>query len=118
MDSEFKTKMKTSLMDLKQKILKHLASESDEFKELIEDLKPKDLADIAADDIDRKTLQALGSQDLKRLQLIESALVRIENGHYGVCMSCGKKIPRERLEAIPYAFLCVECKSSEERRNR
>jgi DnaK suppressor protein len=33
-------------------------------------------------------------------------------------MSCGKKIPEERLEAIPYAILCIDCKSSEERRNR
>jgi DnaK suppressor protein len=118
MEAQFKMKMKTALMDLKQQILKHLASESDEFKELIADMKPKDLADIAADDIDRKTLQALGSQDLKRLQLIDSALARIENGHYGICMSCGQKIPIERLEAIPYAFLCVQCKSTEERRNR
>ena len=118
MENKFKMQMKTALLELKQQILKHLASESDEFKELIEDLKPKDLADIAADDIDRKTLQVLGSQDLKRLQLIDSALARIENGHYGVCMSCGEKIPKERLEAIPYAFLCVACKSSEERRNR
>jgi DnaK suppressor protein len=118
MENQFKARMKTSLHDLKQQILKHLASESDEFKELIEDLKPKDLADIAADDIDRKTLQALGSQDLKRLQLIDAALARIENGHYGVCMSCGQKIPNERLEAIPYAFLCIDCKASEERRNR
>lgn len=118
MEIEFKIKMKQSLLGLKGQILKHLANESEEFQELIEDMKPKDLADIAADDIDRKTLQALGSQELKRLQLIDAALARIENGHYGVCMSCGKKIPKERLEAIPYAFLCVGCKSSEERRNR
>ena len=118
MDNNFKLKMKQSLLDSKTQILKHLASESEEFQELIQDMKAKDLADIAADDIDRKTLEALGSQELKRLRLIDSALARIENGHYGVCMSCSKKIPRERLEAIPYAFLCVECKSSEERRNR
>ena len=118
MDNNFKLKMKQSLLDSKTQILKHLASESEEFQELIEDMKAKDLADIAADDIDRKTLEALGSQELKRLRLIDSALARIENGHYGVCMSCSKKIPKERLEAIPYAFLCVECKSSEERRNR
>ncbi len=53
---------------------------------------------------------------MKRLQLIDSALARIENGKYGICMKCGKKIPRERLEAIPYALLCVECKTREEKR--
>jgi DnaK suppressor protein len=118
MEATFLRKMKTSLFSLKQEILKNLASESEDFRTIIENMDPKDLADIAADDIDRKTLEALGSQELRRLQLIESALARIENEKYGLCARCSKKIPRERLEAIPYALLCIECKSSEERRNR
>ncbi len=118
MDTKFKEQMKQSLLDLKESILRHYASESEEFRQLLEDIYPKDLADIAGEDIDRRILEALGSQDINRLQAIEAALSRIENGHYGLCMRCGKKIPRERLEAIPYAILCVECKSSEERRSR
>ena len=118
MEDAFLKKMKGSLLELKQEILKNLASESEDFRTIIEDMDPKDLADIAADDIDRKTLEALGTQELRRLQLIESALARIENKKYGLCARCSKKIPRERLEAIPYALLCIDCKSSEERRNR
>jgi DnaK suppressor protein len=118
MEETFLRKMRTSLVDLKKEILTNLAAESEDFRTIIEDMDPKDLADIAADDIDRKTLEALGTQELNRLQLIESALSRIENKKYGVCMRCSKKIPKERLEAIPYALLCIECKSSEERRNR
>ncbi len=116
MEKEFVVKMKESLLQMKEEILKHLVAESEDFKNIVEDIDPKDLADIAADDIDRKTLQALGAQEMKRLQLIDSALARIENGKYGICMKCGKKIPRERLEAIPYALLCVECKTREEKR--
>jgi DnaK suppressor protein len=118
MDKNFKKEMRQALVELKHQILNQLAAESSEFQELIEDIKPKDLADIAADDIDRRILEALGSQEIRRLQLIDSALARLENGRYGVCMSCGKKIPEERLRAIPYSFLCIDCKSSEERRNR
>jgi DnaK suppressor protein len=118
MSPTFKHAMKQQLMDLKEQILRQLVSESVEFQEIVDDMEPKDLADIAADDIDRRILEVLGSQEIKRLQLIDSALGRMENGHYGVCMSCGKKIPEERLRAIPYAILCIECKSSEERRNR
>ena len=118
MDKEFISQMKKKLIDTKEEILKHLASESEDFKNIIEDIDPKDLADIASEDIDKKTLQALGAQEAKRLQLIDSALARIENGKYGICISCGKKIPRERLEAIPYALQCVECKSKEERKRR
>ena len=118
MEDTFLKKMRGSLVDLKKEILKNLASESEDFRTIIEDMDPKDLADIAADDIDRKTLEALGTQELRRLQLIESALARIENKKYGMCARCSKRIPRERLEAIPYALLCIDCKSSEERRNR
>jgi RNA polymerase-binding protein DksA len=79
---------------------------------------PKDLADVASDDIDRKMIEAIGSQELKRLKLIDSALTRIKQGKYGLCVKCGKRIPSDRLEAIPYALMCIECKSEEERRNR
>src|SRR5512136_2483888 len=118
MEEAFVRKMRNNLLALKKEILRNLASESEDFRTIIEDMDPKDLADVAADDIDRKTLEALGSVELRRLQLIESALSRVENKKYGLCAKCGKKIPRERLEAIPYAMMCINCKSSEERRNR
>jgi DnaK suppressor protein len=118
MDTAIKKAMKQKLLEMKEQILRQLISESDEFQEIVDDMEPKDLADIAADDIDRRILEVLGSQEIRRLQLIDAALGRIENGHYGICMGCGKKIPDERLRAIPYAILCIECKSSEERRNR
>ncbi|RKX83108.1 MAG: TraR/DksA family transcriptional regulator [Spirochaetes bacterium] len=116
MDKDFIQKMKNKLVKMKKEILKHLAAESEDFQNIIEDIDPKDLADIAADDIDKKTLEILGAQDVKRLNLIDAAISRIENGKYGICMQCGKKIPKERLEAIPYALLCVECKKKEEKR--
>jgi DnaK suppressor protein len=118
MEEAFVRKMRNNLLTLKKEILRNLASESEDFRTIIEDMDPKDLADVAADDIDRKTLEALGSVELRRLQLIESALSRVENKKYGLCAKCGKRIPRERLEAIPYALMCINCKSSEERRNR
>lgn len=118
MDKDFIEKMEQTLLSQKETILKNLISENEDFEALIKDLDPKDLADVAADDIDRKTLEALSSQDIKRLRLIDSAISRIHNDRYGVCMKCNKKIPRERLEAIPYALMCVNCQSSDERRNR
>ena len=117
-DKEFKEKMEESLLKLKEDIMRTLISENDSFKSLIEDMDPKDLVDVAADDIDRKMLEAVSSQDIKRLRLIDSALSRIKNGRYGACMKCGKKIPYERLEAIPYALMCIDCKSSDEKSRR
>jgi RNA polymerase-binding protein DksA len=118
MDKKFEAQMQTKMHEMKEEIVRSLISESQDFESLIDDLDPKDLADIAADDIDRKTLEALNEQDIKRMRLIDSALSRIKNGRYGLCMRCGKKIKIERLEAIPYALMCIECKNDEERRNR
>ncbi|GHV31717.1 RNA polymerase-binding transcription factor DksA [Spirochaetia bacterium] len=118
MDQELVARMEKSLMDLKMEIIANLVSSNKDFKEIVEGMDPKDLADIASDDIDRKTIEALSSQDLKRLKLIDSALTRIQQGKYGLCVKCGKRIPQERLEAIPYALMCIECKTAEERRNR
>jgi RNA polymerase-binding protein DksA len=118
MEKEFSEQMKQALFDLKKEIIDTLMANNDDFRAIVEGLDPKDFADIASDDMDRKMLEAMGSKDIKRMKLIDSAIGRIEQGKYGLCMKCGKKIPRERLEAIPYALLCIECQSSDERRNR
>ena len=118
MDQRFLGRMERSLNELKREIIANLISSNEDFKQIVEGMEPKDLADIASDDIDRKMIEAIGIQDMKRLKLIESALTRIQQGKYGLCMKCGKKIPKDRLEAIPYALMCIDCKSAEERRNR
>ena len=105
-------------MEMKARIFENLAQEDEEFREIIGDKDPKDLADIAADDIGRNTLEALEAQEIKRLNQIDSALLRMKNGKYGICLACSQRIPPERLEAIPYAAMCISCKSSEERKNR
>jgi RNA polymerase-binding protein DksA len=118
MEQTFVEKMHKSLSDLKTEIISNLLVSNEDFKEIVEGMDPKDLADVASDDIDRKMIEALGSQELKRLKLIDSALTRIQQGKYGLCVKCGKRIPQDRLEAIPYALMCIECKTAEERRNR
>ncbi len=118
MEKEFTDKMKQSLINLKKEIIDTLIANNEDFRDIVEGLDPKDFADIAADDMDRKMLETIGSKDMKRMKLIDSAITRIEQGKYGLCMKCGKKIPKERLEAIPYALMCIECQSADERRNR
>mgnify|MGYP001283831260 CR=1 FL=1 len=118
MEKEFVERMKESLEKLKKEFIDKLIAENSDFREIVEDMDPKDLVDIAADDIGRKTLEALGAHKIKNLRLIDAALSRIENDCYGRCAKCNRKIPQERLEAIPYALMCIECQSSDERRNR
>ena len=114
----FIEKMEKTLTDSKAELIDTLIANNKDFKEIVEGMDPKDFVDSASDDVDRKMIEALGSQELKRLKLIDSALTRIKQGKYGYCIKCEKRIPPDRLEAIPYALMCVECKSEEERRNR
>ena len=118
MEKEFAEQMKEALITMKKEIIDSLAANNEEFKAIAGAEDPKDSVDMAADDIDRKLLESLSAKDLKRMQLIDSALRRIDAGKYGVCIKCGKKIPAERLKAIPYALMCVQCQSADERRNR
>ena len=117
-EHDFILKMEKSLNDLKRDILSNLVASNEDFKDIVEAMDPKDLADVASDDIDRKMIEAIGAQELSRLKMIDSALTRIQQGKYGRCMKCSRKIPHPRLEAIPYALMCIECKTAEEKRNR
>lgn len=118
MEKTFTEQMRDLLVAQKRGILDALAATNEEFRAIVAEMDPKDVADVASDDIDRKMIEALGSQDIKRLRAIDAALTRISQERYGQCMSCSKKIPQERLQAIPYAVLCIDCQKSEERRNR
>jgi DnaK suppressor protein len=75
---------------------------------------PTDMEELGSDNADQElTLSLLGNEE-DALSQIEAAIERIENGSYGECETCGVKIPKSRLEAIPYAALCFRCASQQE----
>ena len=118
MGNEFYQEMKQSLHNCRAEIVKTFVANNESFKQIIESVDPKDFGDIASEDTDRKMLECMGEKDIKRMQLIESALARIEQGKYGKCIKCGKKIPEDRLRAIPHALMCIECQTASERKKR
>lgn len=52
---------------------------------------------------------ALRERAEQHLAEVEAALARIETGRYGACVSCGRPVAPERLEALPWAALCIDC---------
>jgi RNA polymerase-binding protein DksA len=74
------------------------------------------LADTATETYDRELDYTLEENAEHVLAEIDSALKRIDDGIYGTCTNCGKQIPPERLEARPWATLCIGCKRERERR--
>jgi DnaK suppressor protein len=62
------------------------------------------------DAMEREKMFLLASREGKFLNYLEDALKRIDKGDYGHCNTCGKLIEKERLEAVPHASQCLECK--------
>ena len=74
----------------------------------------RDVGDQALMDLDRELGISLMEMRNRRRQAIDEALTRLTEGTYGICAECGVEISERRLEAVPFAKLCVECQSKEE----
>ena len=70
---------------------------------------PIHMADLGSDNFEQEFTLSLITNEEETLDQIERALERIEEGVYGACEECECKIPKARLNAIPYASNCVRC---------
>ena len=69
----------------------------------------KDFAEQATQSENNDVLAGLDNEAQLMVMHIDGALARIEQGTYGICKSCGETIPEQRLQAVPYAELCITC---------
>lgn len=74
----------------------------------------QNVADHASDYAYRARQESRLNQMKEQLAEVNSALKRIKDGTYGICINCGNVISSERLEALPYAELCIECQRQEQ----
>ena len=74
----------------------------------------EELADIGSESFLREMELGLMGEEGKKIILVQEALKRLARGKYGVCLDCSAKINDGRLEALPYAKLCIDCKSKRE----
>ena len=98
-------------------------------KELIEEIKEKtrseseadrkddvgDIYDLATNERDRELNLLMSDRERDKISEIDDAIVRIDDGTYGVCEECGTDIPKKRLMIMPFARLCVACKTELEK---
>ncbi len=76
---------------------------------------PIHMADLGSDTFEQDfTLQLMESEE-GTLTAIDDALDRTDEGTYGECEACGSKIPKLRLEALPFVSLCVKCAEKEQK---
>ena len=79
---------------------------------------PIHMADVGSDNFEQEFTLSLMENDEESLNQIEAALERIEEGVYGVCLECEAKIPKTRLNAIPYTPHCVKCAAKLQKQHR
>jgi len=81
---------------------------------------PADLTRLPTHEADRDSETLEVDETLERNQVallnaVEAALARIETKTFGVCQGCGGSVAKERLDAIPYAALCIDCERTREK---
>lgn len=113
----FKKEIMQKLLEAKTKILQEVTqkvkSESDVLKFEI-----GDIYDIASNERERELTLMFGDRDREKLSEIEDALDRIKDNTYGECEDCGEPVAENRLRALPFTRVCVECQSKQEREQK
>ncbi len=115
-------KLKARLLEERETYTRQAEDLMAEAEALMEDREPGDTQfDEESGEGDTLTVErerdlALSATARQAVEEIDEALARIKKGTYGICLRCEKKIPVARLEAVPHAALCIECKSRQERR--
>ena len=74
-----------------------------------------DIYDQASSERDRELGLLLGDREREKLRNIDEALLKIEEGEYGICEECEEEIPIGRLKVMPFAHNCVKCKADIEK---
>ncbi len=74
----------------------------------------QDIADKAANSYTKEFLFSLSNTERDLLQQLDGAIARIETRRYGVCAACEEDMNLKRLEAVPWARLCLACQEKQE----
>ena len=74
-----------------------------------------DIYDQASSERDRELGLLLGDREREKLRNIDEALLKLDEGEYGICEECEEEIPLGRLKVVPFARFCVKCKSDIEK---
>ena len=103
-------KYKNLLLSQKKEFIEELTKNMDDSKK-IDFNEVKDSVDLASDTYDTEFLHNLSDSEKRQIEEIDYALEKIEQGLFGTCESCSKKINKDRLGVLPQAKLCFVCQT-------
>jgi DnaK suppressor protein len=107
------TRIRENLLDQQIELAADIQSEQDKLQQYIQE--NPDLLDLADQRLQQEIVVDRLSHKEQHLTQVQAALKRLDAGKYGICARCGNEINPERLKAIPYAALCVNCQQRFER---
>lgn len=116
-DARFLEEQRALLLEERQQYERQAAALKAEADQLAAEMEPGDIqfdeesGEGDTINVERERDLALSAQARAAVDEIDRALAKIDLGTYGLCERCGQPIPRPRLKALPYAALCVACKS-------
>lgn len=104
------------LEKLKEDTLREIRKSVKKGTEAVAAIEPGgDIYDQASSERDRELGLLLGDREREKIHSIDEALLRIDEGDYGICEECDEDIPLGRLKAMPFTRHCVKCKSDLEK---
>ncbi|MCK4797151.1 MAG: TraR/DksA family transcriptional regulator [Spirochaetes bacterium] len=110
---------KKLLLEERENLLKELIASDESAKDLIENdmHNVNDSVDEASSSVTQTMLAIMNKNNRQKIIAIEAALRRIVESSYGICISCGKEITKNRLEAVPWTTKCIKCKTNDEKKH-
>ncbi len=108
MDKKKLEVLRTQLEQRRDSLRNAMSKNAQDGREAGEEM-AQDIADRATSSYNKEFLFTQSNNDRQLLQMVEGALVRISEGVYGECVSCGNEINSKRLEAVPWARHCIAC---------
>lgn len=108
--------IRQQLLQMKEETLREIARSIKSGSEVtIGEETTGDIYDQASSERDRELELILNDRERQKLHNIDDALLRMDEGEYGICEECDEEIPLGRLKAMPFTRHCVKCKSDLER---
>ena len=125
MDKKEVESFRQMLLELRRRLAEHISQmQSDALREPnanvseLSDMPLEHLADRGTDNYARDMIISILQNSDAELCDIDAALAKIDEGDYGTCEACEESISRDRLQALPFARLCIDCKRAEEANSR
>lgn len=105
------------LLEMRRQVLREMSEDLKQGREGAKD-EGMDTYDLASEERDREISFLLTDRERDKVQAIQEALERVEEGTYGMCESCEAEISEGRLTALPFTRMCVNCQAEHEKEAR